>query len=116
MLKSLLKFNEKSKNKLLITTHSPYIVNYLSVIIKAGQLRQKVKSNVLIKRIENIVPSSSLIPNNIVRVYEFNENLGEINIIENYKGLPSDENSLNLGLADSNDLFSNLLDIEDSCL
>jgi hypothetical protein len=32
-----------------------------------------------------------------------------------YKGLPSDENYLNEGLADSNNLFSELLDLEDLC-
>ncbi len=115
MLKSLLSFNRKSNNKLLITTHSPYLVNYLTVVIKAGQLKNKATSTDLLKQIEQIVPSSSLISKNKVKVYEFNEKLGEINILEDYKGLPSDENSLNLGLADSNNLFSNLLDIEDLC-
>lgn len=115
MLKSLLNFNRKSNNKLLITTHSPYLVNYLAVVIKAGQLMQKADSNDLLKQIEKIVPSSSLISNNLVRVYEFDEKYGKINILEDYKGLPSDDNSLNLGLADSNNLFSNLLDIEDLC-
>ncbi len=115
MLKSLLSFNSKLNNKLLITTHSPYLVNYLTVVIKAGQLKQKAKSNHLLKQIEKIVPSSSLILNNKVRVYEFDEKLGKVSVLEDYKGLPSDENSLNLGLADSNNLFSNLLDIEDLC-
>jgi predicted ATPase len=115
MLKSLLSFNKKLNNKLLITTHSPYLVNYLTVVIKAGQIEQKTKSNNLLKQLEKIIPSSSLISNNNVRVYEFNEINGQISILENYKGLPSDENSLNLGLAESNNLFSNLLDIEDLC-
>ncbi len=115
MLKSLLNFNNKSNNKLLITTHSPYLVNYLSVVIKASQLKEKAKSDGPIKEIEKIVPFPSLILNNLVNVYEFDEKLGEISILEDYKGLPSDENSLNLGLADSNNLFSDLLDIEDLC-
>ncbi|MCT4602638.1 MAG: ATP-binding protein [Marinifilum sp.] len=115
MLKSLLNFNRKSNNKLLITTHSPYLVNYLTIVIKAGQLKQKVEANYLLEKINKIVPLQSLIPNNQVKVYEFDEKQGRISILENYKGLPSDENSLNLGLADSNELFSNLLDIEDLC-
>ncbi len=115
MLKSLLNFNNKSNNKLLITTHSPYLVNYLTVVIKAGQLKQKVNNNDLLNQIEKIVPLSSFISDNRVRVYEFDEVQGKISVLEDYKGLPSDENSLNLGLADSNDLFSNLLDIEDLC-
>ncbi len=115
MLKSLLSFNMKSNNKLLITTHSPYLLNYITVVIKAGQLTQKVKSHDLLEKIHKIVPAQSLIPKNKVRVYEFDEKHGRVSILENYKGLPSDENSLNMGLADSNDLFSNLLDIEDLC-
>lgn len=115
MLKSLLSFNKKSSNKLLITTHSPYLVNYLAVVVKAGQLKQKAESNNLLKQLEKIVPSSSLISNNKVRVYEFDEKNGQVSVLEDYRGLPSDKNSLNLGLAESNDLFSNLLDIEDLC-
>ncbi len=115
MFKSLLSFNNKADNKLLVTTHSPYIVNYLSVIIKAGQLRSKAKTDDLVRKIDEIVPSSSLVPSNKIKVYEFNEKLGEINLLDDYKGLPSDENSLNLGLEESNVLFANLLDIEDLC-
>lgn len=115
MIKSLLSFNNKTNNNLLITTHSPYLVNYLSVIVKAGQVKSKVQSEDLVRKIEEIVPSSSLISSNKVNVYEFNEKLGEINVLEDYKGLPSDDNYLNLGLANSNNLFSNLLDIEDLC-
>lgn len=113
LLKSLLSFNKKINNKLLITTHSPYLVNYLAVVIKAGQIAQKLKSNNMLKQLEEIVPSSSLISNNKVRVYEFNEKNGQVSVLEDYKGLPSDENSLNIGLAESNNLFSTLLDIED---
>jgi predicted ATPase len=36
MLKSLLEFNNKNKgNRLIITTHSPYLINYLSISIQA---------------------------------------------------------------------------------
>lgn len=113
MLKNLLRFNNHPHNRLLITTHSPYLVNYLAVIIKAGQLNSTITSTELKRKIEQIVPSSSMIQSNKVHVYEFNEDLGEINLLEDYKGLPSDDNYLNLGLADSNNLFANLLDIED---
>ena len=43
MLYSLLKINnEITANKLIITTHSPYLVNYVSVSVEAGKLKQGV--------------------------------------------------------------------------
>ena len=43
MLYSLLKINnEIPANKLIITTHSPYLVNYISVAVEAGKLKQGV--------------------------------------------------------------------------
>lgn len=45
MLKSLLKYNSMNKgNKLIMTTHSPYIVNYLSIAIQGEYLEQKIKN------------------------------------------------------------------------
>ena len=36
MLESLLSFNnENENNKLIITTHSPYLINYLTLAVKA---------------------------------------------------------------------------------
>ena len=40
---------------------------------------------------------------------------GEITKLKNYKGLPSDDNDLNNSLADANDDFTKLLDLEDLC-
>lgn len=116
MLKKLLEFNNLNiGNSLLITTHSPYIINYLSVVVKANQLKLKTQSKNILNKINTIVPlASTFIPENL-RVYEFDEKTGIISILNDYKGLPSDENYLNLGLANSNELFSNLLDIEDLC-
>ena len=116
MLKNLLEFNNLNiGNSLLITTHSPYIINYLSVVIKANQLKLKTQSKDILNKINAIVPLASTFTSEDLRVYEFDEKTGIISILNDYKGLPSDENYLNLGLAESNELFSNLLDIEDLC-
>ncbi|MCP6711396.1 ATP-binding protein, partial [Klebsiella pneumoniae] len=41
MLKSLLEFNRQGKsNRLVLTTHSPYIVSYLSLAVQGKHLQQ----------------------------------------------------------------------------
>lgn len=68
MLHSLLSFNNKSKeNKLIITTHSPYLINHLTLAIKANQ----------------------------IAIYELNEQTGTISSLDNYNGIPSDNNLQN---------------------
>ena len=68
MLHSLLSFNNKSKEiKLIITTHSPYLINHLTLAIKANQ----------------------------IAIYELNEQTGTISSLDNYNGIPSDNNLQN---------------------
>src|SRR5690606_16388669 len=44
MLKSLVGFNnELPENKLIITTHSPYIISYLSLAVQAASLKGRIK-------------------------------------------------------------------------
>lgn len=116
MLKSLLEFNNLNiGNKLIMTTHSPYIINYLSIAVKANSVKSKIKSNDLREKLKDIIPLNSTVSSNDLRIYELNEKDGTIQLLDDYNGLPSDENYLNQGLAESNELFVNLLDIEDSC-
>lgn len=114
VLKSLLEFNNYNDwNKLIITTHSPYIINYMSIAVQAGYLKDKIQSNdKLLKKLDNIVPLSSTINANEVSIYELNELSGTITKLDSYKGIPSDSNFLNTSLADSNNLFDSLLEIE----
>ncbi len=116
MLNSLTEFNNVNKgNKLIITTHSPYLINYLTLAIEAGKLKDKVKTAELKEKLNAIVPLHSTVDGDGVAIYQLNEDNGTINLLGNYKGLPSDDNKLNENLAISNDLFSQLLDIEDLC-
>jgi predicted ATPase len=113
MLKSLLGFNNRSKqNKLIITTHSPYIINYLTLAVKAYELKQKVKTTGLLIKIEDIVPFESTVDSNDLVIYELDEKDGTIKQLEDYKGLPSDENQLNEKLEEGNELFAQLLEIQ----
>jgi Uncharacterized conserved protein len=113
----LLEFANLTKgNGLILTTHSPYIINYLTLAIKAYNILQKlydVPNNLILKEeLETIVPEVSCISEEDAIVYELTE-AGEIKKLPTYKGLPSDDNYLNISLAETNQLFDNLLEIEE---
>lgn len=112
LLDSLLAYNN-GNNMLIMTTHSPYLINYLTLAVEADKLKEKVKkSSVELKnKFSEIVPLNSTLNGDNLIVYQLED--GGITKLSTYKGLPSDENYLNDGLAESNELFSKLLDIED---
>lgn len=114
LLKSILEFNNDSPgNGLIMTTHSPYIINYLSIAVQAGELYKKLKGSILTERLHTIVPEDSAITADDVAVYQLDEENGTITRLEDYKGIPSDENYLNMGLRHGNELFDKLLEIEE---
>ena len=111
-----MEFNNRNvENKLIITTHSPYLINYLTLAVEAFKLITKVNTEDLKKRLDDIVPLNATVDGKDLVVYQLDEEKGRIYKLKTYKGLPSDENYLNEGLADSNEQFSNLLEIEDLC-
>lgn len=57
----------------------------------------------------------SMVAPETLSVYELDERNGTYSRLETYKGMPSDENYLNNSLADSNEKFAKLLDLEDLC-
>lgn len=117
MLHKLLEFNNKvTSNKLVITTHSPYIINYLMLAIKASEIEKKANSIEGIKsKIYEIVPAKAITPLRHVAIYEFDEETGTISRLKQSFGLPSNENYLNNQLGETNVLFSKLMEIEDLC-
>lgn len=116
MLYKLLEFNNLNvDNKLILTTHSPYLLVYLSLCVEANRLKQKANTDILKAKLNEIVPLASTIDGNNLVVYQLNEINGGIIKLKNYKGLPSDENELNNGLADANFEFSKLLDLDELC-
>lgn len=113
LLKSLLEFNNmNSGNKLIMTTHSPYIVNYLSIAIQASLTRQKLHDEVLMDKLNTVVPEKSHISPKDVSIYEMDEKTGTIRKLPAYEGIPSDNNILNQSLAQGNELFDQLLELE----
>lgn len=108
MLYSLLKINnEIADNKLIITTHSPYLVNYVSVAVEAGKLKQGVIAEKR-GRLNEIVP----INDDDLAIYQLKEEDGTIELLDSYKGIPSDENFLNDEIGYINELFADLLDLQ----
>jgi predicted ATPase len=117
MLQSLLKCNSMNKgNKLIITTHSPYIINYLSIAIQGEYIESKIKSSsnkdVLLLKLYNLIPKESLVSSSNVVVYQLNEKDGIVTKLNAIDGIPSDKNYLNETLVESNLLFDSLLEIE----
>jgi predicted ATPase len=109
--------NDTVGNQLIMTTHSPYIINYLTLAIKGHSVLLKISSlpdnEMLTQQLKEIVPNQSCISAENTIVYELN-NEGGINLLSTYAGLPSDENYLNNSLVEANQSFCKLLEIENS--
>lgn len=109
--------NMNEGNRLIITTHSPYIINYLTLAIQAKEVLPKIKQSPnydkLKIRLSEIVPEASCIDIKESVIYELDE-LGKIKTLPSIYGIPSDENYLNALLAKTNELFDDLLEIEEN--
>ena len=120
ILFSLLEFNNYTEaNKLIITTHSPYIINYLSTAIQAAYLKNKIDVSDVhhdedIKKLNAIVPLKSVVDAKDVVIYQMDEKNGTIKRLPSYEGIPSDKNYLNELLADGNHIFDALLELEET--
>jgi predicted ATPase len=116
-LESLIKYNNICHgNKLIMTTHSPYIINYLSIAIQAYTLKNKISSlkskQELFVRLEKIVPLAATVsPDNVV-IYQLDDT-GKISKLPAEYDIPSDNNYLNNFLKIGNELFDALLEIEE---
>lgn len=110
VLYELLEYLNWSKdNRLIITTHSPYILSYLTLCAKAAELKNK---SIPEEKINKLVPFASVISGKKISVYETQEN-GSVVRLETYDNLPSDNNLLNNALDKSNELFARLIELED---
>lgn len=102
--------NRNQKNKLLITTHSPYLLGYLNCCIFGKKLQ---KQGLVDNKIDSVIPLFSLIDGKDVIVYQL-DNSGNIECVEPYQGLIADGHILNTILNESNEMFCELLNLEDS--
>lgn len=116
MLNSLLAFNNMNAgNKLIMTTHSPYLLVYLTLCVEADKLKSRAKTEELKAKLSGVVPLASTVDGNDLIVYQLDEKSGEIIKLKSFEGLPSDDNELNNRLAEANVDFSKLLEIDDLC-
>jgi len=117
LLFKLLEFaNLIDSNQLILTTHSPYIINYLTLAIKGNAVLKNINSTnnskALKERLEKIIPLSSCVASEDTIVYTLMNN-GTIKRLPTYEGMPSDDNYLNESLSDTNKAFDELLNIEE---
>lgn len=113
MLFSLLEFNNLfESNRLIMTTHSPYLINYLTLAIKAFNVKHSLTDSVALEKVDAIVPIASTVNPDDLIIYQLDEVSGTITKLADYKGLPSDDNFLNDSLGETNELFAQLQQIE----
>jgi len=118
ILKSLLKFNNRTKaNALVITTHSPYLVSFLSIAVQAFELSQKL-SNMpghtdKLETLKQVINPESMLAGQDLAIYQMDESNGTIATLPVFNGIPSDKNLLNGYLIQSNEMFDSLLEIEE---
>ena len=116
LLYELLKYaNQTPGNELVLTTHSPYVVNYLTLAIKAHEVQGKIAGSAqqekLQRKLGEIVPANATIAAADVAVYELSDE-GRITRLPMEDGLPSDDNELNEALGATNARFSDMLELE----
>lgn len=117
LLQSLLEFNNlNSDNQLIMTTHSPYIINYLSIVIQGYELGRKIedseRASILREKLNRVVSEKSQVSPEDVAIYELDAK-GTIKRLPDFEGIPSDRNLLNVMLEQGNIIFDALLEIEE---
>jgi hypothetical protein len=104
-------------NKLIMTTHSPYIINFLSIAIQGNEVKTKIGANKnskeLASRLYKIVNQEALTKADDVAIYQLDEIKGSIKKLPAEYNIPSDKNFLNDLLGEGNRLFDELLEIEE---
>ena len=115
IIKSLVSFtNSLPSNKVLITTHSPYILNWLSIASLAYLTSKKVNNNVeLRERLNKIIAQNERIEPKSLAFYEFNDKDGSIRKLYTEDGIVSGSNFLNDYLRETNKLLDSILEIEE---
>ncbi len=103
--------NLNEKNKLIVTTHSPYLLNAVTLAVASKPVHGKKNlSSDARKELENIVPEKAALDSKQVLIYKTDDE-GNILLLENIDGLPTDENYLNNTLGDFNDNFGRILEL-----
>lgn len=116
LLFELLKHAKSEGNKLIMTTHSPYVITYLSISMQAAYLKSLIVEkgkNELLNKLFAIVQENAQFKKEDVQVYELNEVTGTISNLPSPYGIPSDKNYLNQFIKKGNEIFDSLLELEE---
>jgi len=108
--------NANEHNKLIFSTHSPYLISYLTQSAKVADLKNKCnndeqKLKELKDGVKKISPKlfDAAVLGDDIKIYETFD--GEVREKENYENLPNDDNALNNGLRKINDEFDKLFEL-----
>ena len=96
-------------NSLMLTTHSPYILSFLTLDAKGGELKEK---GVSVEEIAEFVPEKAMTPPASISVYETRDD-GSVLHLAPCQSLPSDKNILNHEMLMQNERFADLLELEE---
>lgn len=119
VLQSLLEFNNQTPgNKLVLTTHSPYIINFMGIAVQGRHLHDQLealdgKGEALLGKLNDIIDARSLVSESDLAIYELDEKKGSAKELPLFEGIPSDRNYLNDFLRKGNQVFDQLLEIEE---
>lgn len=110
MMKKLIELNNlNDNNKLIVTTHSPYIISQLGIAIQLNELKSKLS-------LDDFGDYHSLlndisIDSDLLSIYQL-DSVGNASLLEKEYGIPSDNNYLNDWLKKQNNMFDFLLEKE----
>ncbi|MGH1335986.1 MAG: hypothetical protein ACRBFS_07640 [Aureispira sp.] len=109
--------NRRAADRLVLTTHSLYLLGYLGLCIKAHQLQHIIQqlpqeqTKKAQERLQKLVPLEAAINPQQLSLYQLNSD-GSIESIQSKRGFPSEENDLNEAMMEANDLFTDLLELQ----
>lgn len=110
MMKKLIELNNlNDNNKLIVTTHSPYIISQLGIGIQLNELKRKLSSDDF-GDYHSLLDDISIEPD-LLSIYQL-DSAGNASLLEKEYGIPSDNNYLNDWLKKQNNIFDFLLEKE----
>lgn len=111
----LFKLANKHENRLIMSTHSPFVVNEMVFSAKASQLcalaRKQEATQEVLKRIDRLYPTLSAVSENCMALYELDEK-GFMRRLPTEGGVISDSNLINAALDDWSYNFDNMMQME----
>ena len=98
VLYELLKINNRMEaNQLVLTTHSPYVLSYLTLAVKAGNMLAHAVCEEARNAVAGVVDAGAETRSEQVSLYELSAD-GEVRLLSNTYGVLDDDNYLNVSI------------------